>query len=186
MTRFDDVRTDIDVDYMEHYRTGEVPRHLTILYEPKVIKVGQTRHMVQFRYDPTQNRFIWKIFNRPVIRSATNVPSLYPHRHSLDMTRANINLDQLVCIGYEDGEKLWTTTHVLMEDVVSFLKWYDVDSNGKIYAAVPGLIPLMTFGRQGTNFPPMKGNILFFNFYQLINFSNLNNFNIFSRYHCCP
>ena len=162
MTKFDDVRTDIDVDYMEHYRTGEVPRHLTILYEPKVIKVGQTRHMVQFRYDPAQNRFIWKIFNRPVVRSATNVPSLYAQRHSLDMTHANINLDQLVCIGYEDGEKLWTTTHVLMEDVISFLKWYDVDSNGKIYAAVPGLIPMMPFGRQGTNFPPMKGNFSIF------------------------
>ena len=161
MTKFDDVRTDIAVDYMEHYRTGDVPRHLTILYEPKVIKVGQTRHMVQFRYEPTKKQFVWKIFNRPIIRNASNVPSLYPSRHSVDMSRVNLDLNRPVCIGYEDGEKIWTTTYQLMEDVVSFLKWYDIDANGKIYAAVPGLIPVMTFGRQGTNFPPMKGKFVF-------------------------
>ena len=51
MTKFDDVRTDIAVDYMEHYRTGDVPRHLTILYEPKVIKVGQTRQSSRKRME---------------------------------------------------------------------------------------------------------------------------------------
>lgn len=157
MTQFEDVRTDVDVDYMEHYQTGNIPKHLTILYEPKIIKVGQNRHMAHFRYDSVKKCFVWKIFNCPIIRNRSTVPSAFPKRHSVDMSRSTLNLEKPVFVGYENGEKIWTTTRCLMEDVVSFLKWYDIDANGRIYAAVPGRIPVMNFGRHGLPFPPKKG-----------------------------
>ena len=131
---------------------------MTILYEPKIIKVGQTRHMVHFRYEPTRKCFVWKMFSCPIIRNSSAVSSLYPKRHSVDMSRSTIDLDKPVFVGYENDEKVWTTTYCLMEDVVSFLKWYDIDAEGKIYAAVPGNIPIMNFGKHGLPFPPKKGN----------------------------
>ena len=73
------------------------------------------------------------------------------------MTNVNINLDEPVFFGVENGDKVWTTKMCSMEDVMSFFRWYDIDKAGKIYAAVPGHIPIMNFGRQGLPYPPMKG-----------------------------
>ena len=150
MTKFSEARVDVDVDHMEHYRTGDIPNHQTIYYEPKVVKCGRTNYMVQFRYCADSNRFRWKIFRRPMIRNRST-------RHTVDMTGVKINLDEPVSVGFEDGERVWTTKMCLMDDVLSFFRWYDVDKSGKIYAAVPGRIPIMNFGRQGLPYPPMKG-----------------------------
>ena len=152
MSKFDDVKVDLEVDHLEHFRSGKVPRHLTILYEPKTIKVGNKRHMVQFRYCPTKKKFCWKIFNRPLIRNAART-----EHPIVDLSRTGLDLDEVVILGREDGEIVWTTKLCVMEDVMNFLKYYDVDSNGKIYVAVPGFIPIFHFGRQGLPYPPMKG-----------------------------
>lgn len=150
MTKFSEARVDVDVEYMEHYRTGDIPNHQTIFYEPKVVKCGRTNYMVQFRYCADSNRMRWKIFRRPVIRNRTV-------HHTVDMTNVKIDLDEPVFAGFENGEKQWTTKLCLIEDVLSFFRWYDVDKSGKIYAACPGKIPIMAFGRQGLPFPPIKG-----------------------------
>ena len=155
MTKFTDTRVDVDVDHLEHYRAGKVPVHLTILYEPKIIKVGSKRHMVQFRYCPDSKKFRWKMFNRPIIRNRST-------RHTVDMVDSDIDLSKPVVFGRENGDVIWTTTLCNMEDVISFLKYYDITSDGFIYAAVPGSIPIFTFGRQGLPFPPIKGK--FFDF----------------------
>ena len=173
ITKFNDVTTDIDVDHMAHYQSGEVPSHLTLLYEPKVIKVGSRRHLVQFRYCHESGRFRWRMLKRPLVRRAINVtvgplsrPTPHPNLpsfHTIDLTQINLDLDEKVVIGREDGEDVWTTRMCLMEDVLHWLKYYDLTEDGRIYAAVPGRIPIFTFGRLGLPFPPLSGNFYFIN-----------------------
>ena len=86
----------------------------------------------------------------------------FPHpnltsQHTIDLTKVSLDLDEEVIIGREDGENVWTTRMCLMEDVLHWLKYYDLSDDGKIYAAVPGFIPIFTFGRQGLPFPPLSG-----------------------------
>ena len=172
ITKFNDVVTDIDVDHMAHYESGEVPEHLTLLYEPKVIKVGSRRHLVQFRYCDESGRFRWRMLKRPLVRKDLKTPLVgplsrpFPHpslnsQHTIDLTKISLDLDEKVCVGTEDGEKVWTTRMCLMEDVLHWLKYYDLTADGRIYAAVPGKIPIFTFGRQGLPFPPLSGKVYF-------------------------
>ena len=151
MTKFTDVNVDVDVAHMDYYRTGTVPTHHKIYYEPKVIKIRNTNHMVMYRYDADSGRMRWKILRRPLIRNRTD-------RHTVDLSRVNIDLNKPVLFDIVDGEKVWTTQLCQMEDVLSWLRYYDISRSGKLYAAVPGKIPIMCFGRQGLPYPPLKGN----------------------------
>ena len=153
MTKFTDVRVNVDISHMDYYWTGTVPAHHKIYYEPKVIKVRNTNHMVMYRYDADSGRMRWKILRRPLIRNRTD-------HHTVDLSRVNLDLDKPVPWGFENGEKVWTNQHCRMEDVLSWLRYYDITRDGKLYAAVPGKIPVMSFGRQCLPYPPIEGILL--------------------------
>ena len=144
---------DVDLDSLEYYEAGKVPAHHRIYYEPKVIRVRNKLYLAQFRYNPESNTFRWHTFGHPVVKPRNPISN----RHFLELPTSIARLDSY----HDDGTKDGTTRRTPFEDVMSFLRFYDVTKNGKIYAALPEC-PIMTFGPNGTPFPPIEGNITHF------------------------
>ena len=144
---------DVDLDSLEYYEAGKVPAHHRIYYEPKVIRVRNKLYLAQFRYNPESNTFRWHTFGHPVVKPRNPISN----RHFLELPTSIARLDSY----HDDGTKDGTTRRTPFEDVMSFLRFYDVTKNGKIYAALPEC-PILTFGPNGTPFPPIEGNITHF------------------------
>ena len=78
-------------------------------------------------------------------------------RHFLEIPTSLARLDSY----HDDGTESGTTRRTLFSDVLSFSRFYGVTKNGKIFAALPEC-PIMTFGPNGTPFPPIEGKLLIF------------------------
>ena len=133
---------------MEHYSAGKVPAHERIYYEPKVIRVRDKLYLAQFRYCPDSNTFRWHTFGHPVTKPRNPISN----RHFLSLPTSVAHLDDY----HDDGTEEGTTRRCSFEDVLSFLRFYDVTKSGKIFVALPEC-PIMTFGPQGLPFPPLEG-----------------------------
>ena len=153
INKFADVRTDVDLDSLEYYKAGKIPAHHRIYYEPKVIRVRNKLYLAQFRFCPESNTFRWHTFGHPVVKPRNPISN----HHYIELPTSLARLDAHHDDGTEDG----TTRRTPFEDVLSFSRFYGISKSGKIFVALPEC-PIMTFGPNGTPFPPIEGILLIF------------------------
>ena len=99
--------------HSEHFKAGSVPPHLALYYAPKVVKVGTTLRICQLRYNRTTNNIEWMCLAH-ALSPNTSVDSFKP--------KLRVKCPSL--------EKKFTC-----EDILNFLRYYNVESDGTFYAA---------------------------------------------------
>ena len=102
-----------DAEHSAHFKSGSIPPHLTLYYAPKVVKVGSTLRVCQYRYNRTTNSTEWMCLAHAL---APNTPA--------DSFKPKLRVK---CTSLE---KKFT-----YEDFMKFLRFYNIESDGTFYAA---------------------------------------------------
>ena len=118
-----------------HCAPDNIPPHLAPQFIPKVIREGTTVRLCQYRYDEQRKEFTHQTLAQP-LRDPTP-GQIRPH-----LRISCPSLDKKFC----------------MEEVLDFLRFYNIRSDGSFYRATPERIhDGRGYGPNGLVAPPTKG-----------------------------
>lgn len=102
-----------DEQHSAHFKSGSIPPHLALYYAPKVVKVGTTMRVCQFRYNRLTNKPEWMCL-----------------AHALAPDTAATTMKPKLRVKCATLDKKFT-----FEDLMKFLRYYNIESDGSFYAA---------------------------------------------------
>ena len=118
----------------------DIPPHLEPQFIPKIHRDGNSVRLCQYRYDDQQKRFVHQTLAQPL----------------RDPTPGQINPQLRISCPTLDKK-------FVMEEVLDFLRFYNIRSDGSYYKATPERIhDGRGYGEKGLVAPPTEGTIYFF------------------------
>lgn len=113
----------------------DIPTHLALQFNPKLLRDGSAVRMYQWRYDDQQRKFCWQTFAQPLRPPTT--------------TKVNPQL-RISCPGLD--KKL------NMDEIIHFLRYYNTRENGSYYKSTPEkMYDGHGFGPNGLTAPSTDG-----------------------------
>lgn len=133
--------------------SAEIPPHVQPFFIPKLLREGKTVRLYQMRFDEQQKKFCYHVLAQPL-----REPTPTTVKPQLRLSCPNI-------------DKKFET-----EDVLNFLRYNNIRSDGTYYAATPEAIPTgRGYGRHGEPSPTTERKLNNLNLFLLINNSRIKN-----------